>query len=112
MDVKCNMLTEAYNCKAVFLVASVFMFWIFLSFLSVVGVKLDLEAWTDKFKILASNHTDSRQGSNTVISSTWKVFYVHKLTVSPVFHLLILFFLRASVDQTRAVKWIVKPTVR
>lgn len=38
-----------------------------LNFLSsVVGVKLDLEAWTDKFKILASNHTDSRQGSNTV----------------------------------------------
>uniref|UniRef100_A0A3Q2V2G0 Calcium channel, voltage-dependent, alpha 2/delta subunit 2a n=1 Tax=Haplochromis burtoni TaxID=8153 RepID=A0A3Q2V2G0_HAPBU len=32
---------------------------------AVVGVKLDLEAWTDKFKILASNHTDSRQGSNT-----------------------------------------------
>ncbi|CAL8381541.1 unnamed protein product [Boreogadus saida] len=30
---------------------------------AVVGVKLDLEAWTDKFKILASNHTD-RQGSN------------------------------------------------
>uniref|UniRef100_A0A3Q0RPG0 Calcium channel, voltage-dependent, alpha 2/delta subunit 2a n=1 Tax=Amphilophus citrinellus TaxID=61819 RepID=A0A3Q0RPG0_AMPCI len=28
---------------------------------AVVGVKLDLEAWTDKFKILASNHTDSRQ---------------------------------------------------
>lgn len=32
----------------------------------VVGVKLDLEAWTDKFKILASNHTDGRQGSSTV----------------------------------------------
>ncbi|KAM7402267.1 hypothetical protein PAMP_017521 [Pampus punctatissimus] len=32
---------------------------------AVVGVKLDLEAWVDKFKILASNHTDSRQGSNT-----------------------------------------------
>ncbi|KAK0135891.1 Voltage-dependent calcium channel subunit alpha-2/delta-2 [Merluccius polli] len=31
---------------------------------AVVGVKLDLEAWTDKFKILASNHTD-RQSSNT-----------------------------------------------
>uniref|UniRef100_A0A8C6P5X4 Calcium channel, voltage-dependent, alpha 2/delta subunit 2a n=1 Tax=Nothobranchius furzeri TaxID=105023 RepID=A0A8C6P5X4_NOTFU len=31
---------------------------------AVVGVKLDLEAWTDKFKILASNHTDNRQGSN------------------------------------------------
>ncbi|XP_030632344.1 voltage-dependent calcium channel subunit alpha-2/delta-2a [Chanos chanos] len=30
---------------------------------AVVGVKMDLEAWTDKFKILASNHTDSRQGS-------------------------------------------------
>ncbi|XP_072540979.1 voltage-dependent calcium channel subunit alpha-2/delta-2a isoform X2 [Salminus brasiliensis] len=31
---------------------------------AVVGVKLDLEAWTSKFKILASNHTDnSRQGS-------------------------------------------------
>ncbi|KAF3689980.1 Voltage-dependent calcium channel subunit alpha-2/delta-2 [Channa argus] len=33
---------------------------------AVVGVKLDLEAWTDKFKILASNHTDNRQGSNMV----------------------------------------------
>uniref|UniRef100_A0A3Q3WHZ5 VWFA domain-containing protein n=1 Tax=Mola mola TaxID=94237 RepID=A0A3Q3WHZ5_MOLML len=32
---------------------------------AVMGVKLDLEAWTDKFKILASNHTDNRQGSNT-----------------------------------------------
>ncbi|XP_029989697.1 voltage-dependent calcium channel subunit alpha-2/delta-2a isoform X1 [Sphaeramia orbicularis] len=32
---------------------------------AVVGVKLDLEAWVDKFKILASNHTDNRQGSNT-----------------------------------------------
>ncbi|XP_038552937.1 voltage-dependent calcium channel subunit alpha-2/delta-2a isoform X2 [Micropterus salmoides] len=32
---------------------------------AVVGVKLDLEAWTDKFKILASNHTDNRQGQNT-----------------------------------------------
>uniref|UniRef100_A0A8C7Y0E3 Calcium channel, voltage-dependent, alpha 2/delta subunit 2a n=1 Tax=Oryzias sinensis TaxID=183150 RepID=A0A8C7Y0E3_9TELE len=32
---------------------------------AVVGVKLDLEAWTEKFKILASNQTDSRQGSNT-----------------------------------------------
>ncbi|XP_049447312.1 voltage-dependent calcium channel subunit alpha-2/delta-2a isoform X1 [Epinephelus fuscoguttatus] len=32
---------------------------------AVVGVKLDLEAWTDKFKILASNHTDGHQGSNT-----------------------------------------------
>lgn len=32
----------------------------------VVGVKLDLEAWTDKFKILASNHTDGRTGSSTV----------------------------------------------
>ncbi|XP_068172505.1 voltage-dependent calcium channel subunit alpha-2/delta-2a isoform X1 [Antennarius striatus] len=32
---------------------------------AVVGVKLDLEAWTDKFKILASNHTDSRHSSNT-----------------------------------------------
>ncbi|KAM8915880.1 voltage-dependent calcium channel subunit alpha-2/delta-2a isoform 3-T3 [Spinachia spinachia] len=32
---------------------------------AVVGVKLDLEAWTDKFKILASNHTDNHQGSNT-----------------------------------------------
>ncbi|KAK7915976.1 hypothetical protein WMY93_011737 [Mugilogobius chulae] len=31
---------------------------------AVVGVKLDLEAWVDKFKILASNHTDSRQSSN------------------------------------------------
>ncbi|XP_072308629.1 voltage-dependent calcium channel subunit alpha-2/delta-2a [Eucyclogobius newberryi] len=31
---------------------------------AVVGVKLDLEAWLDKFKILASNHTDSRQSSN------------------------------------------------
>lgn len=32
----------------------------------VVGVKLDLEAWTDKFKILASNHTDGRTGSSIV----------------------------------------------
>lgn len=38
------------------------------SLLSVVGVKLDLEAWTDKFKILASNHTDNRHTSNTVSS--------------------------------------------
>ncbi|XP_061583200.1 voltage-dependent calcium channel subunit alpha-2/delta-2-like isoform X3 [Cololabis saira] len=29
---------------------------------AVVGVKLDLEAWVDKFKILASNVSDSRQG--------------------------------------------------
>lgn len=36
------------------------------SLLSVVGVKLDLEAWTEKFKILASNHTDNRHTSNTV----------------------------------------------
>uniref|UniRef100_A0A8C0YUX2 Calcium channel, voltage-dependent, alpha 2/delta subunit 2a n=1 Tax=Cyprinus carpio carpio TaxID=630221 RepID=A0A8C0YUX2_CYPCA len=28
---------------------------------AVVGVKLDLEAWTDKFKILASNHTNSNR---------------------------------------------------
>uniref|UniRef100_A0A3Q2PNP9 Calcium voltage-gated channel auxiliary subunit alpha2delta 2 n=1 Tax=Fundulus heteroclitus TaxID=8078 RepID=A0A3Q2PNP9_FUNHE len=28
-----------------------------------VGVKLDLEAWVDKFKILASNVSDNRQGS-------------------------------------------------
>lgn len=33
---------------------------------SVVGVKLDLEAWVDKFKILASNVSDSRQGSHKV----------------------------------------------
>uniref|UniRef100_A0A8C1CHY1 Calcium channel, voltage-dependent, alpha 2/delta subunit 2a n=1 Tax=Cyprinus carpio carpio TaxID=630221 RepID=A0A8C1CHY1_CYPCA len=33
---------------------------------AVLGVKLDLEAWTDKFKILASNHTNSnRQSSQT-----------------------------------------------
>ncbi|XP_061788327.1 voltage-dependent calcium channel subunit alpha-2/delta-2a isoform X1 [Nerophis lumbriciformis] len=32
---------------------------------AVVGVKLDLEAWVDKFKILASNHTDNRQSSHT-----------------------------------------------
>ncbi|XP_055069670.2 voltage-dependent calcium channel subunit alpha-2/delta-2a isoform X1 [Misgurnus anguillicaudatus] len=31
---------------------------------AVVGVKLDLEAWTDKFKILASNHTDSNRQSS------------------------------------------------
>ncbi|XP_068171783.1 voltage-dependent calcium channel subunit alpha-2/delta-2-like [Antennarius striatus] len=31
---------------------------------SVVGVKLDLEAWVDKFKILASNVSDSRPGSH------------------------------------------------
>ncbi|XP_062842864.1 voltage-dependent calcium channel subunit alpha-2/delta-2-like isoform X3 [Trichomycterus rosablanca] len=30
---------------------------------AVVGVKLDLEAWVDKFKILASNVSDTRQGS-------------------------------------------------
>lgn len=50
------------------------------SFLSVVGVKLDLEAWTDKFKILASNHTDNRQGSNTVINLNKRhnMFYAHK----------------------------------
>lgn len=54
------------------LCAFIFSFFFFhlsseLLFLSVVGVKLDLEAWTDKFKILASNHTDNHQGSNTVI---------------------------------------------
>ncbi|XP_047440179.1 voltage-dependent calcium channel subunit alpha-2/delta-2a isoform X2 [Mugil cephalus] len=32
---------------------------------AVVGVKLDLEVWTEKFKILATNHTDNRQSSNT-----------------------------------------------
>lgn len=37
-----------------------------LSVSSVVGVKLDLEAWVDKFKILASNVSDSRQGSQKV----------------------------------------------
>ncbi|KAI1892911.1 hypothetical protein AGOR_G00138390 [Albula goreensis] len=31
---------------------------------AVVGVKLDLEAWVDKFKILASNQSDGRQGSH------------------------------------------------
>ncbi|KAL4630680.1 voltage-dependent calcium channel subunit alpha-2/delta-2-like isoform X1 [Arapaima gigas] len=31
---------------------------------AVVGVKLDLEAWVDKFKILASNQSDIRQGSH------------------------------------------------
>ncbi|KAF6730921.1 Voltage-dependent calcium channel subunit alpha-2/delta-2 [Oryzias melastigma] len=31
---------------------------------AVVGVKLDLEAWVDKFKILASNVSDSRQGTH------------------------------------------------
>ncbi|XP_046882204.1 voltage-dependent calcium channel subunit alpha-2/delta-2b [Hypomesus transpacificus] len=31
---------------------------------AVVGVKLDFEAWVDKFKILASNVSDSRQGSH------------------------------------------------
>uniref|UniRef100_A0A3Q4GG36 Calcium channel, voltage-dependent, alpha 2/delta subunit 2b n=1 Tax=Neolamprologus brichardi TaxID=32507 RepID=A0A3Q4GG36_NEOBR len=31
---------------------------------AVVGGKLDLEAWVDKFKILASNMSDSRQGSH------------------------------------------------
>ncbi|XP_023676819.1 voltage-dependent calcium channel subunit alpha-2/delta-2 isoform X1 [Paramormyrops kingsleyae] len=31
---------------------------------AVVGVKLDLEAWVDKFKILASNQSDSRQVSH------------------------------------------------
>lgn len=53
-------------CPAYIYISIVF-FCELLNFLSsVVGVKLDLEAWTDKFKILASNHTDSRQGSNTV----------------------------------------------
>lgn len=33
---------------------------------AVVGGKLDLEAWVDKFKILASNMSDSRQGSHKV----------------------------------------------
>lgn len=44
----------------------------------VVGVKLDLEAWTDKFKILASNHTDGRHGSSTV-NAPWQnmQFYKH-----------------------------------
>lgn len=37
---------------------------------SVVGVKLDLEAWVDKFKILASNVSDSRTGSHRVRHST------------------------------------------
>lgn len=37
---------------------------------AVVGVKLDLEAWVDKFKILASNVSDSRQGSHRVRDST------------------------------------------
>lgn len=32
----------------------------------VVGVKLDLEAWVDKFKILASNVSDSRQAAHKV----------------------------------------------
>lgn len=40
--------------------------WLCGSSLSVVGVKLDLEAWVDKFKILASNVSDSRQGSHKV----------------------------------------------
>ncbi|KTF76401.1 hypothetical protein cypCar_00035260 [Cyprinus carpio] len=31
---------------------------------AVVGVKLDLEAWVDKFKILASNVSDSRQAAH------------------------------------------------
>ncbi|KPP70187.1 voltage-dependent calcium channel subunit alpha-2/delta-2-like [Scleropages formosus] len=31
---------------------------------AVVGVKLDLEAWVDKFKILASNQSDGRQSSH------------------------------------------------
>lgn len=33
---------------------------------AVVGGKLDMEAWVDKFKILASNMSDSRQGSHKV----------------------------------------------
>lgn len=37
-----------------------------LSVPSVVGVKLDLEAWVDKFKILASNVSDSRPGTQKV----------------------------------------------
>lgn len=34
--------------------------------LLVVGVKLDFEAWVDKFKILASNVSDSRQSAHKV----------------------------------------------
>lgn len=37
---------------------------------AVVGVKLDLEAWTDKFKILASNHTDSNRLSSQTCGPT------------------------------------------
>uniref|UniRef100_A0A3Q2E6G3 Calcium channel, voltage-dependent, alpha 2/delta subunit 2b n=1 Tax=Cyprinodon variegatus TaxID=28743 RepID=A0A3Q2E6G3_CYPVA len=37
---------------------------------SVVGVKLDLEAWVDKFKILASNVSDNRQG-RSVGQTSW-----------------------------------------
>lgn len=37
---------------------------------AVLGVKLDLEAWTDKFKILASNHTNSNRQSSQTCGST------------------------------------------
>ncbi|KAG7260720.1 hypothetical protein CRUP_029476 [Coryphaenoides rupestris] len=44
---------------------------------SLVGVKLDLEAWVDKFKILASNVSDSRQGSHKLAA-----FFQHSLLIS------------------------------
>lgn len=43
-----------------------FALFLWILSLQVVGVKLDLEAWVDKFKILASNVSDSRQGSHKV----------------------------------------------
>ena len=42
--------------------------WLCVGLSLVVGVKLDLEAWLDKFKILASNHTD-KGSTNTVQES-------------------------------------------
>lgn len=64
--------------------------WIFFPnfSLSVVGVKLDLEAWVDKFKILASNHTDSRQGSNTVTKyiNIHMYIYIYKVLWGDSYH--------------------------
>uniref|UniRef100_A0A8C8IFP5 VWFA domain-containing protein n=1 Tax=Oncorhynchus tshawytscha TaxID=74940 RepID=A0A8C8IFP5_ONCTS len=54
---------KGYIARPPPLMGSLLLFcYLYLS-CSVVGVKLDLEAWVDKFKILASNVSDSRQGS-------------------------------------------------
>lgn len=77
----------------------------------VVGVKLDLEAWTDKFKILASNHTDGRTGSSTVNTPAQTVQSFP--TPSSVSQLLTdKLFACFSVAQTEPVRWTAKPTVK